>query len=153
MIAALAAKGVRAKVRTGGLTVDAFPSSRDLARFLSACANARVPFKATRAFTTLFVRSTNSPYEPASPSGLMHGSSMSFSPALCFSSAPIKTMRLRRSRSSRPPAFHFDEAEVRWHSHRLTTAQLRTAREQFAISFGSCSFEEPIDDLKALGWL
>ena len=37
----------RAKVRTGGLTPDAFPAPADLARFLYRCAKARVPFKAT----------------------------------------------------------------------------------------------------------
>ena len=37
----------RAKVRTGGLTPDAFPAAGDLARWISRCAAARVPFKAT----------------------------------------------------------------------------------------------------------
>jgi hypothetical protein len=35
----------------------------------------------------------------------------------------------------------------------MTTSQLSSARRKFAISFGSCSFEEPIQDLKGLGWL
>jgi hypothetical protein len=35
----------------------------------------------------------------------------------------------------------------------LSKIQLREAREHFAISFGSCSFEEPIHDLKRLSWL
>src|ERR1035437_1192601 len=52
-----------------------------------------------------------------------------------------------------PGAFHFDDRAAAWHVHVLTTEQLREAREQFAISFGSCSFEEPIHDLHQLGWL
>jgi hypothetical protein len=35
----------------------------------------------------------------------------------------------------------------------LTTAEIETARRDFAHSFGSCSFDEPIDDLHALGLL
>jgi hypothetical protein len=30
---------------------------------------------------------------------------------------------------------------------------LSRTRKEFLISFGSCSFEEPIRDLEALGWL
>ena len=52
-----------------------------------------------------------------------------------------------------PGAFHFDDSFAAWHGQRLTTAQIREARERFAISFGSCSFEEPISDLQHLGWL
>jgi len=52
-----------------------------------------------------------------------------------------------------PAAFAFDDDAVVWHGHRLTTNQLREARTQFAISFGSCYFEEPILDLQHLGWL
>src|SRR5215475_630379 len=37
----------RAKVRTGGVTADAFPSSSELARFIKVCAQEDVPFKAT----------------------------------------------------------------------------------------------------------
>ena len=36
---------------------------------------------------------------------------------------------------------------------RCTTEHLRGVRREFAISFGSCSFEEPVADLKELGWL
>ena len=34
-----------------------------------------------------------------------------------------------------------------------SAAQVREAREKFAHSFGSCSFEEPVRDLEALGLL
>ena len=50
-------------------------------------------------------------------------------------------------------AFHFGDDAVRWHDHVVTAAELRYVRENFAISFGSCSFEEPIADLQSLGWL
>jgi hypothetical protein len=50
-------------------------------------------------------------------------------------------------------AFRWDADGVSWHENRLSTAQIAAARAQFAISFGSCSFEEPITGLHALGWL
>jgi len=36
---------------------------------------------------------------------------------------------------------------------RLTASQIDSARREFAHSFGSCSFEEPIDGLRELGLL
>jgi hypothetical protein len=59
----------------------------------------------------------------------------------------------------RPEAFFIspgpdrDPDAIAWRSFHWTAAQLRTVRKEFAISFGSCSFEEPIHDLEALGWL
>ena len=52
-----------------------------------------------------------------------------------------------------PRAFAFDDGGLWWHDLRVTSEELVRLREQFAISFGSCSFEEPIADLKESGWL
>ena len=38
-------------------------------------------------------------------------------------------------------------------NHHLSVSQIAEARHDFAHSFGSCSFEEPIQDLQQLGWL
>ena len=42
---------------------------------------------------------------------------------------------------------------VAWRGRSLDLVALARERERFALSFGSCSFEEPIGDLKSLGWL
>ena len=34
-----------------------------------------------------------------------------------------------------------------------TLDQLEKARSEFAIGFGSCSFEEPVQDLKQMQWI
>ena len=52
-----------------------------------------------------------------------------------------------------PKAFSFTDDSASWRSYSATTALLRGVRKEFAISFGSCSFEEPIADLQELGWL
>jgi hypothetical protein len=54
---------------------------------------------------------------------------------------------------SSPDAFTFDDEFVSWRSHQLRIDQIKAVRERFAISFGSCSFEEPIEDLKGIGLL
>ena len=50
-------------------------------------------------------------------------------------------------------SFHFTDEGVRWHEVFLDTMQLAKTREAFALSYGSCSFDEPVDDLKKLGLL
>jgi hypothetical protein len=47
-------------------------------------------------------------------------------------------------------AFHFDLEGIGWRQHRLNRHEIAAARRSFAVSFGSCSFTEPIDDLQTL---
>jgi hypothetical protein len=49
--------------------------------------------------------------------------------------------------------YRLDESGLRWDAHFLTNDQLFDTRRHFALSFGSCSFQEPIDDLKGLALL
>ena len=50
-------------------------------------------------------------------------------------------------------SFEFDETGVLWRQeHFLNMSQLNLLRRN-VISFGSCSFEEPIAELQELGWL
>jgi hypothetical protein len=50
-------------------------------------------------------------------------------------------------------AFAFREDGVELHNIKLNNQQLRETREQLALAFGSCSFEDPVRDLEALGLL
>ena len=50
-------------------------------------------------------------------------------------------------------AWRIDEGSLRWRDQCWTTEQIATVRREFFMSIGSCSFEEPMRDLEALGWL
>jgi hypothetical protein len=52
-----------------------------------------------------------------------------------------------------PRAFAFDDAGAWWRDRRISIEELTRVRTYVAISFGSCSFEEPVADLKEIGWL
>jgi len=52
-----------------------------------------------------------------------------------------------------PQAFFFRDDALRWRDWRASTAETAQARREFANSFGSCSFEEPVNHLRALGFV
>ena len=52
-----------------------------------------------------------------------------------------------------PAALRFCGDGVEWRGESLRTDDLRLARHTLVLSFGSCSFREPIEELEALGLL
>ena len=52
-----------------------------------------------------------------------------------------------------PSHFRFTDDRLSWKDAAASTAEIAAARRDFVTSFGSCSFDEPRDDLRALGWL
>jgi hypothetical protein len=51
---------------------------------------------------------------------------------------------------SDPSAFAFENDAIVWRDKRISAEQMEASRRDFAISFGSCSFREPIDELAPL---
>ncbi len=153
LIKTIADAEVRAKVRTGGVIAEAFPSSHDLARFIATCAKEDVSFKATAGLHHPLRSANRLTYEPDSPRALMHGFLNVFI-AAGFAQFGLETELLIEILEERSPeAFVFDSGGVRWRDHDLVLAHLRNTRSLFAISFGSCSFTEPLEDLQRLGLL
>jgi len=151
-LAAVSSVGGRAKVRTGGVSAEMFPGVGDLARFLQACAAARVPFKAT-AGLHYPVRSehsvTGNDHDPAV---MMHGFLNVFVAAVLAHSGRVGLDVLDAVLEERSPAaFGFDATGVNVHGWRLSCEDLAQARRRFALSYGSCSLEQPIEGLTALG--
>jgi len=148
----LAAKGGRAKLRTGGLTAETIPSVETVAAFLRACAAARVPFKATAGLHHP-VRGLHLLAPDGAARATMHGFiNLLLAAALAWFGAEDAAVR-RTLAEEDASAFRVDDDVIRWHEHAMTTDQLELVRRDFAISFGSCSFAEPVDDLRAMGWL
>lgn len=147
LLGAIKTHGQRAKIRTGGITADAFPAVDNVAGFLRACKAAGVAFKATAGLHHPLRCVKPLTYEPNAPTGTMHGFLNVFLAAAMLDHAE----EILAERDAH--AFTFDDDKVTWRGHSVTTEELATMRREFAISFGSCSFEEPIDDLKELGWL
>lgn len=142
--------GCYAKIRTGGVKPEAIPSVQEVAAFIRACAERRLPFKATAGLHHPVRAIHPLTYEPNAPQATIHGFLNVFmAAALAWHGERDLEPVLAETD---PSAFTFAE-QARWRSRSLDAAQVREARTKFAHSFGSCSFEEPIRDLEALGLL
>lgn len=143
----------RAKVRTGGVTADAFPPAADVVRFIRVCLSAGVPFKATAGLHHPLRADYPLTYEPGSVCGTMFGFLNLFLAAAFMaagmSDEDAELLLEERDRSS----LRFDAHGVEWRGQRLEADAIRRSRETGIVSFGSCSFTEPIGDLASLGLL
>ncbi len=154
MVSAIAVARKRAKIRTGGVTSDLFPSTHDVIRFIRTCVAANTPFKATaglhhpiRCFKPLT-------YEPDSPTGTMHGFLNVFL-ATGFAREGYRPELLEEVLEDEfEEVFKFTDSAAVWQKeYELTVYQIEALRAKGINSFGSCSFDEPIADLQALGIL
>jgi len=50
-------------------------------------------------------------------------------------------------------AFQFGDFGLEWRGRTATARQVTSARSSLGLAFGSCSFQEPLDGLRALGLL
>lgn len=150
---AVARAGGRLKVRTGGITPDAFPAAAGLVCFLRAARDVGVPFKATAGLHHPLRAEYRLTYEAGSACGTMFGFLNLFL-AAAFMGAGLDDAAAERLLEERDrTAFRFDADGVEWQGQRLDLDRIRRTRESAIISFGSCSFTEPIDDLHSLGLL
>ncbi|MFL5510688.1 MAG: hypothetical protein ACJ79J_13965 [Gemmatimonadaceae bacterium] len=149
-IADIAKAGGRAKVRTGGVTPDAFPAAEKLADFIVACAHERVPFKATAGLHHPLHGDYRLTYEPDSANGSMYGFVNVFLASVMAYGGEGADACVAVLEETDRSAFAFEDDAIRWRGKSVTTAQIAKARSKFAIAFGSCSFREPVDELAAL---
>ena len=146
LIATLVGSEAGAKIRTGGVTADLYPSPEHVARFIATCAGADVAFKATAG---------------------LHHPLRHFSEAVqtdefgflnIFTAAllamhrewdAVALVQVLTDEDAASFAFHADGMSYR--DERFNSDELDDCRLAFALSFGSCSMAEPRDDLRHLG--
>jgi hypothetical protein len=132
------------KLRTGGTVAEAFPSAEQLSRAIVACRDAGVPFKCTAGLHHPFRR-----YDKT-VNTKMHGFVNVFGGAALAYVLELDERTLTEILLDED-GHHFRFADDRfgWRDLLISRSDLEKARRQFAISFGSCSFTEPIEDLQS----
>jgi hypothetical protein len=127
----LATRGLRAKVRCGGV---ASPGVPELTRFLRACRERRLVFKAT--------------------AGLHHAVRQDGEHGfLNLLAAVVFGKEEEALAETDPEAFLLDRESFAWRGRAATAGELRRSRSERLHAIGSCSFFEPVEELEALGVL
>ena len=153
-IVALAISGHRAKSRTGGISADAFPPLKKIIKFMRVCLAANVPFKCTAGLHHPLRGSKFLTYEPNAPVGKMNGFLNVFLAAAFLQQGYEPKLVYELLKDEYADNFQFRDDGVLWRlEYFVHTTQLRVLRERSVISFGSCSFIEPIEDLEEIGLL
>ena len=142
--------GCFAKFRAGGVTPEAIPTVQDLAAFIVACADRRLPFKLTAGLHHPIRALHPLTYQRNPPRAIMHGF-LNVLLAAAFVWQGKRNIEPILAETD-PNAFRFDE-RAQWRDWSLDGSQIREVRRQFAHSLGSCSFGEPVEGLQALGLL
>jgi hypothetical protein len=144
---------VLAKMRTGGITETAFPSSREVVAFIAACNSLGVPFKATAGLHHALRSVYPLTYERDSPCGMMFGFLNVFLAAAFIRDGMSQDDAQCVLDEQTPEAFTFDDRGVSWRGRKVSYSELNATRTQLALSFGSCSFVEPVEEARSLGLL
>lgn len=152
LVGAIAGIGAKAKIRTGGLTPDAIPGARHVVRFMRACLQRGVAFKATAGLHHPLRAEYPLTYDAGAPRGTMFGFLNVFLAAAFMRAGADDAAALDLLEERDPAAIRVEPEQVRWREHALGVEELRWARHE-AVAFGSCSFREPVDELTALGLL
>ncbi len=151
---AIAESGSEAKVRLGGVVARAFPSVGEVARFLLACKDLGVPFKATAGLHHPLRGPQRVTYKEDSPVCWMHGFlNLTFASVLLAVGAIADEELVEVLSESEGGAFRFSHRRIVWRDREVTVEQIERSRRSFFSSFGSCSIEDPINDLSQLGLL
>ncbi len=148
-LARLGGSGASAKIRTGGLHAEAVPSVTELAEFLSDCARARLPFKATAGLHHACRAEYRLTYALDSPTAVMHGFvNLAAAAALAFH-AQADVAALERVLLAPDPLAWLADDGLAHAGGRLDCMALAECRARFLRSFGSCSFDEPANEIAA----
>lgn len=135
------------KLRTGGVTADAFPTSMQIAKALVTPATHQLPIK----FTAGLHHPVRQYREEVKTK--MHGFlNVLGAAALAAEHRWDTNQTAMMLEDENVDSFSFTDDFFAWREWRIDTKRLQY-RRRFVVSFGSCSFDEPREDLRALNLL
>jgi hypothetical protein len=129
------------------------PQSNTIAAFLVACAKRNVRLKATAGLHHAIRGEQRLTYELPSATAVMHGFVNFFVAATAAYDGANEAEIAEILNDDERRNFNASVEGLQWRKRGFSSEKIREMRERFAISFGSCSFEEPIDEMRAMGWI
>ena len=136
------------KIRCGGAEASDIPSVDQVAALIVACRDASVSFKATAGLHHP-LRHYDDGFDTE-----MHGFLNIFGAAALAAEHDLNADALTPVlRDEDATNFRFLKDHFAWRDQAVSLDGIRHARDTLALSFGSCSFEEPVDHLRDLDLL
>jgi hypothetical protein len=136
------------KLRCGGLDAQAIPAPARVAAIIARCRDQAVPLKCTAGLHHP-LRHFASDVDATS-----HGFFNLFGAGILARARNWSEDRIEACLiDEQAEDFRFEDAGFAWHDTEVSTLEVEEARRIFMTGFGSCSFEEPLEDLAALGLL
>jgi len=136
------------KLRTGGVEASAFPSVEQIAYVIRVCYENQIPLKFTAGLHHP-IRHFNDSVKTK-----MHGFLNVFGAGVLLYGNELTDEDLINILSDEDAEkFKFDENNFRWKEFKAPAKVIENARKNFVISYGSCSFDEPREDLSVLNLL
>jgi hypothetical protein len=146
----LAARGLRAKIRTGGVTAAAFPPAGAVLSIIESALRLGVRFKATAGLHHAARGSYPLTYEGGAAHAPMYGYlNLLVATAALRAGQPVARAGAVLGQTD-PSSLEFTDAAIRWADVEVPLEVLRATRADHLVSFGSCSFREPVDEYRSL---
>lgn len=144
-------KSVFAKIRTGGVTPELIPSSQQIARFIETCAKCNIGFKATAGLHHPIRAQHRLTYQDDAPVAIMHGFLNVFvATVIAFEHQVSQDILTDILNCTDAEKFGFTDQQLRWESLSVSAERIEQLRATGIVSFGSCSFTEPTEELVQL---
>jgi hypothetical protein len=136
------------KLRCGGLEKQAFPSPEKVAKVIGICRERDIPIKFT-AGMHLPLRNYSAGIEV-----MQHGFINIFGAALLCWGCNLSPEEIAECLcEDTAHHFHFMDGSFSWKDKMISSSELKRLRQSKVISFGCCSFTEPVEGLRSLGFL
>jgi hypothetical protein len=157
-------EGAGVKLRCGGVVKEAFPSIEQVAAMIQTCVLAKAPMKFTAGLHHP-IRHFADEYDE-----FMHGFINIFGAGIFATTFPTPKNSQEKYRmfillshmidDQNTENFSFSNDSMVWKvrddkdtEFKIDAEKIKKARKKGMISYGSCSFQDPIDDLTQLGWM
>ena len=148
----IAGTTAKAKIRMGGVTADAFPPSIHVVRFFRACIERGVGFKATAGLHHPWRAEYRLTYAADAPTGAMFGFLNVLLAIAVLRAGRGEDLAVAALEERDPESTRFIAGGATWRAEVFSQAALEEARDSLS-AVGSCSFREPMADLRTLNLL
>ncbi|WP_236692694.1 hypothetical protein [Aneurinibacillus tyrosinisolvens] len=133
------------KLRTGGVTADAFPTPKQVAAILLGCRDRGITMKFTAGLhhpIRMYRDEVNT---------WVHGFVNVFAAEMLAYANNLDIATVTEILADEAPAhFSFTAKSLAWREWTVSMSEITRLREAALCSYGSCSFDEPRDDLRSL---